>query len=268
MPGDIFITGVDGRRLIRTRHEPDVGKETLGVMQAMYENNDEEVLHSRRKADDFAESMWTGCLSKNDAWFALTAAIMKTLEHPMATTTLSEKEWEHILVPILRAGLPRSGIDRSFPRDIFFSPKCLQGMGILHPWHDQEITHLLVCLKQTLLGGITGRQISSSLEQLCLEVGLPGWLTDHNFDTFQCLTTESWITKTWHFAHLFKTEIRDSEAKPQDRRFADKFLMVEFARVGFRGIDLSRLNVCRMFLHALTLADICTVNGSMIAPDA
>jgi hypothetical protein len=119
MPGDIFITGGDGRRVTLTRHEPDVGKETLGVMQAMDGNDDEEVLHLRRKADDFAESMRTGCLSKNDAWFALAATIMKTLEYPMATTTLSEKEWDHILVPILKAGLPRSGIDRSFPRDIF-----------------------------------------------------------------------------------------------------------------------------------------------------
>ena len=37
--------------------------------------------------------MKTGYLSKNDAcWFALTATIMKTMEYPMATTTLLQSE--------------------------------------------------------------------------------------------------------------------------------------------------------------------------------
>jgi hypothetical protein len=32
MPGDIYITGVDGKRVLLQRNEPHVGKETLGVM--------------------------------------------------------------------------------------------------------------------------------------------------------------------------------------------------------------------------------------------
>jgi hypothetical protein len=67
MPGDVLITGVDGERVVLTRHDPGVGLETFGVMQAVDGNNREEVKHLRKKADDFADSMRTGCLSKNDA---------------------------------------------------------------------------------------------------------------------------------------------------------------------------------------------------------
>jgi hypothetical protein len=107
MPGDIYITGVDGKRVLLQRYEPHVGKETLGVMQAMGGNNADEVRHLRAKADQFADSMRTGFLSKNDAWYALTATILKSMEYPMATTTMPEKDWNYIMAPILLASLFR-----------------------------------------------------------------------------------------------------------------------------------------------------------------
>jgi hypothetical protein len=148
-------------------HDADwIAKETLGVMQAMNGNNKEEIRHLWAKAEEFADSLRTGFLKKNNAWYALTSTIMKTMEYPMAVTTIKEHEWNYIVAPILQAGLPRSGIERNFPRDVLFGPSCLQGFGILHPWYHQEIVHLLVCLKQSTIGGITGRQISSSTEQM------------------------------------------------------------------------------------------------------
>ena len=55
----------------------------------------------------------------------------------------------------------------------------------MHPWHHQAITHLVTCLQQTVIGGSTGSLISASLEQLRLEVSLPGFLTDHKFETYE-----------------------------------------------------------------------------------
>ena len=102
MPSKILITGVKkGQRKVLTRHEPSVGKETLGVVQAMDGNNRDEILRIRKKDETFAESMRTGYLSKTDAWFTLTATIMTTMKYPMAATTLTEPEWEDVIVPIL-----------------------------------------------------------------------------------------------------------------------------------------------------------------------
>ncbi len=186
----------------------------------------------------------------------------------MAVTTIKEQEWNHIMVPILKASLPLSGIERNFPRDVLYGPKRMQGFGILHPWYHQEIVHLLVCLKQTTIGGITGGQISASTEQMRLEAGLSGWFTDHNFDTYEALLTDSWIKTVWQFAHRFRLAIHDSEAKLRLHRSNDRFLMEEFATAGYRAQELSQLNTCRMFLHAVTLSDIVTVNGSDITLSA
>jgi hypothetical protein len=185
----------------------------------------------------------------------------------MASAAMTEKEWNTVMTPILMSGLPRAGVDRKFPHAILYGPTCLQGFGILHPWCHQEITHLLACLKQTTLGGITGSLISASLEQLRLEVGLPGWLTDHDFSKYQGLATDAWITAVWNFASSFKIELRDSERKPFLRRSHDLFLMKEFGR-SLTGQDLLDLNICRIFLHSVTLADTCTVDGTAITLDA
>jgi hypothetical protein len=119
--------------IILKRHKPSVGQETLGVIQAIDGNIKAEITHLRNKAEDFAKSMQTGFLSKNDTWYALMATILKTMEYPMATPTMNEKEWNYILAPILQVGLPRAGIDHSYPRDVLFGPKSLQGFGIIHP---------------------------------------------------------------------------------------------------------------------------------------
>lgn len=166
------------------------------------------------------------------------------------------------MVPILRAGLPRSGIDRSFPRAVLFGPTILQGMGVMHPWYHQESTHLMTCLQQTVIGGSTGSLILASLEQLRLEVGLPGFLTDHNYETHKGLITLLWVAQIWEFTHRFRIEIRDSAAKLHERRSNDLFLMVSFVHAGFTGNDLAHLNICRMFLHVITLADLCTIAGA------
>jgi hypothetical protein len=110
---------------VLTRYNPGVAKETLGVMQAMDGNNKEEIRHLRAKAEEFANSLRTGFLKKNDAWCTLTSTIKKTEEYPMAVTTIKEQEWSYILAPILQAGLLRSGIERNFPRDVLFGPSCL-----------------------------------------------------------------------------------------------------------------------------------------------
>jgi hypothetical protein len=55
-------------------------------------NNVEQIAQLRQKTEDFPDSMRTGYLSKNDAWYAINTTIMKTLEYPMTATTIGEKD--------------------------------------------------------------------------------------------------------------------------------------------------------------------------------
>ena len=52
------------------------------------------------------------------------------------------------------------------------------------------------------------------------------------------------------------------------RRVGDKFLIDSFHRHGFKGKQLVRLNLCRLFLQVTTLADIATADGKFITHEA
>jgi hypothetical protein len=49
----------------------------------------------------------------------------------------------------------------------------------------------------------------------------------------------------------------------------DQFLMKAFVEIGgYEGHELFMLNTCRMFLHAVTLADISDFSGTQLSADA
>jgi hypothetical protein len=91
LPGDVSVLDKDGKRTILERHDPSTATETLGVWQAMDGNNSAEVNALRKKADEFAESMRTGFLSKTDAWYALTSTILKLWNIQWLMLPLSRK---------------------------------------------------------------------------------------------------------------------------------------------------------------------------------
>jgi hypothetical protein len=94
MPGDLDICSVDGQgRVPLRRYEPNHAEETLGVFLAMNGNNKEEIKKLWAKSIEFAECIHTGQLTCFDAWYALTSTVMKTLEYPIATTTINKDEW-------------------------------------------------------------------------------------------------------------------------------------------------------------------------------
>ena len=101
-------------------------------------NNMAEAKKLRQKAEEFADCIRTGFVTRNEAWYALNATSMKTFEYPMEAITLTKPQWDFIMTPVLTATLPRAGIVRSFPRDMVYAPVDYCGLGIMHPWYRQQ----------------------------------------------------------------------------------------------------------------------------------
>ena len=200
IPGNLTIRDTCGtRRVILQRYNPDIAKETLGVYLAMDGNNTEEIKNLRKKTQEFADQIRTGLVNKWDAWYAINSTIMKTLEYPMIATTITEKEWDFIMRPIRQSGLPKVEISRNFPKTVLYGPKMYQGLGILHPYYNQQLQHIEVCIHEGDRDTITGELIRASLEQLQVEIGLPGNLFDQDYEILQTLATECWLKSLWAF---------------------------------------------------------------------
>ena len=88
------------------------------------------------------------------------------------------------------------------------------------------------------------------------------------FPAYGCLAPQGWIKHTWESMALSPLVLwGPSLALPRQRQH-DVYLMDAFVDCFSDHNMLKKLNECRLFLHATTLSDISTTNGSSIDPCA
>ena len=125
---------------------------------------------------------------------------MKSIQYPLAATTLVEKKCEVIMPPLLQAALLASGIECTIPCALVFGPKYYQGLTVSSLYTHQQVEHIerLVKVGQ-VQDKITGKLLHQSLEATKLEVGCSGSLLLLSFMEYDGLATPTWISKVWEF---------------------------------------------------------------------
>ena len=114
---------------------------------------------------------------------------------------------------------------------------------------------------------LSGHLIRINYQQVALETGLPGELFQWDFQKFGHLATPTWISACWKFADENNIKIVSNNETPATRRTHDRYLMPCFEQYGLTKTELGRLNRCRLFLQAITIADITTIDGKHIRPE-
>ena len=265
-PGDTTMRLPDtDDTVVLSRLEPHEACKTLGIHMAMDGNQTAEMEFLRAKGQQFAESYRSaGGLPRNDAWQGLQSTIMATFHYPAMATTLTEDQWEYVLKPVMQAGLNKSGISRNMPRKVVFGPTLFQGMGMLHPFHFQELEHWETILRCGNSDGTTGKLIKTSLESLRLELGVTGPITHWNYYVLHQCATPCWLKTVWKYGWDFAMDLHDKLPQLKAPRQNDRFLMEVFAQHTYSDTQLRLLNECRMYLRAVTLSDICEASGRNI----
>jgi hypothetical protein len=264
MPGEITIKNEHGIREDLERVIRSSARKTLGVFIAMDGNSRAQVSYLREKATDFSECIRTGFISRAESWYALKSTIMKTLEYRMEAISLSRKQWDYIMAPILTSTLPKAGFVRTYKRDVLFAPHSSLGMGLRYPYHNQFLKQLLVAVGQIQHATVTSSLLLASAKQLKLEVGFPGVLANIPYDTVGDYMTLTWWKDLLVYLHAHSIRIHDDASQLLANTTDDEFLMPRFIRYGYCKTELRLLNECRMFLQVVTLSDILSMNGTTI----
>jgi len=144
----------------------------------------------------------------NDAWVAITSTIMKTLEYPMAALTITKQGWDEIMKPLLHFCLPVAGYSQNFPRAVIFVPSEQGGKGLMHPWYNQELTHLETFWEELASETHTGEFFTTSMEALRLELSYPTSLMSVPFDRMAGCATNSWLTSLWETCNKWNIDIK------------------------------------------------------------
>jgi hypothetical protein len=103
------------------------------------------------------------------------------MEYPLPALTLSEKQCNAIMQPVLNAALPKAKFNQNFPRAPLYGPGSHQGCELHNFYTSQIIQHLDVALRHGPFDTMAGELLRGSLEALTTELGLPGKPLDYPF---------------------------------------------------------------------------------------
>ena len=238
------------------------GKETLGVHLAPDGNNEAAVTYLKQKASAWHDNIVLGQLQLDLAWQASQTTIMKSIEYPLPALTLSEDECKKIMMPIKKATLAKTSLNRTYPLALLYGPKDEGGLGFNDLFVTQGITHIQKFHQHHGWKTITDKLITVSMETTILELGIGRNIFELDYDKFQTLASDSWIKGLWKFCCKYSITIIDRITRyPPLLREGDMFLMEVFIHEGFTEGQLQKLNLCRMYLQVLRLSDIVNGNG-------
>ena len=154
----------------------------LGVWLAPDESNKTQIEETRNYAVGWEAKVRNGAIFRQDAWRAMNMKIMKILEYPLVTLTLTEVECDFIMTPILTGGLPRAGICYNIPRLVLYGSLDHQGLGMNNLYTTMRLQQIQVLLYNKWKNIATGQLIWISLESFKLELGIQGSLFSKDYN--------------------------------------------------------------------------------------
>ena len=204
MPGTLTAPDPEGVVRELPRISPSVATKQLGVFLAGNGQMKDEIAYLKEKSRAWAQNMSRGSiLEKHEAWIDYTHTIYKTIEYPMSATTITLEEWKKIMSPANQAALPKSGIVRTLGHAFLYGPKKYQGLGVMEPWHNQELTHLQDLVTEVTKGSSHGFYFRASIEALRMETGYPGPFTEIPWELMNKGATPCLLTTMWESMQEF-----------------------------------------------------------------
>ena len=242
------------KSLKRLNH--DDAMEMVGVLLAPDGNSKKQTDALRKKTVQWAQKITRSPLEPDTVWTAINRTIAKTVEYPLAATTLTDKELTHIMAPVLMAGLPRANILRTYPRDVLYGPTSLQGLGVTDPYIYQYCRHVHDIVTQPWRHTEIGELIKVNLEGVKLEAGIYGSIFDTDVEITWMNTKSSYIMETQKFCQEHGICFDEPGASLQPNCHHDESLMEAFSKQAFSTEQLQTLNRCRLYCRVISLSDV------------
>ena len=134
------------------------------------------------------------------------------------------------------------------------------------------IIHINAFLNEAVCNSSTGKLLRANAEALRVEIDIPFSLTSTPYkkNIFVYYLPPCWYKSLWRFTSnvLYKLNISDDYPDLPLLRVNDVFLIQAFVDSGFRGADLKCLNFVQKYIHAISLADIASIDGHRISHEA
>ena len=183
------------------------------------------------------------------------------MNYGLATLATPTRMVANLLDRLDYEALPLLGVTRSIKKEWRNLPRAVGGIGLRNVAIEQLIGWVNMLLQHYGTTTTLSRKCGASLEALQLEIGCLGNPLEENFKERGILATPCWLAAIWERLEQYKVPLylRYNNLKPP--RQQDKTLVEIFLAENYTGMDLRRLNRCRLALKAIFLSDITTACG-------
>ena len=131
------------------RLEVNQAQESLGIQIRPDSKMIDEVKYLRAKAVAWGEAIRTKMIRREEAWYCFQSTIMKTIEYPLVSTTISKAQFQYIMSPILKQALNKVGVQKCMPHKLVYGTLRTRGLNVHDPWQTQTIQRCLSILRHS-----------------------------------------------------------------------------------------------------------------------
>lgn len=245
--------------------DSSIGMNMLGVKIAPDGNCNDHIAMLREKASQWATRVRDSNGNVEEVWTALHRTIPYTLCYSLPSLPLTKEECNYIFAPVIKTGLPLTGIVATIPAVLRSSSVRMGGLGVIDPFLHMGISQIITLATHTWKRSPTGQLLDTALDDLALEMGLPQpWRHDILSQGLQYTTKQTWIHHTFQFAVTHDIHLRLNEPSFTPNREGDKTIMELVIASVNNHSTIKAINRIRMSLKVVWLSDITHADGRHI----
>ena len=221
------------------------------------------------KSDAAAAILTTHILSQSDTKVYYNSYYLPSITYPFPVTSLTEEECINIQNKFMQTIVRKCGYNTHMKLEIRYAPTSYGGAGFRPLYVEQGIAQILTAIKHLRTpSGQPGKLLHIALSWAQAYIGTSRfiWLAPH-----QTIPNHpaSWIESIRIFLKKINGSIQLEENNnivPKKLRERDVFIMDIAMQQSYSTGTIERINACRRYLQAITLADITDATGARLLP--
>ena len=257
---------LQGGTFTNTRLQPYQAREAIGIMIRPDGKMHDELKLLKKKANEWSDNVRTKRFHPSEAWYCLTATIMKTLEFPLMATTFTHDQCKTILRPILKSALNLCGVQKKIPRKLLHGSLRTRGLNLPDLYWTQLVEHIQAILRHMHRDTPSRDLHEENMDLVQFHIGSAVTFWDLPFEEYGSLAPEGWMKHTWKAIDSTQLSIKGPDLGIQGQRDKDISLMDAFVAQNLDAPTLNILKECRFYLGATHLSHISSACGSRLDP--
>ena len=244
---------------------PHTAHKTLGHYKEPAGSQQEQYRQLRLKSDASTAFMWKCEMTPLEASTYYYACYLPSVGYPLSCSSMTRPQLDRIQRTAMQIIVAKCGYNRNTKREILYGPLEYGGANFRHLYLHQGVGQVTAFMRHWRQRSATGQLMRCALAWTQMTAGT-SYSILKNVTTALPHLESKWLSSLRTFLASIKASlIVDDPGIPPLQRVNDRYVMDEIlASQQFTPAQLRRLNYCRLYLQAVTLADLTVSNGCQL----